>query len=1177
MITFTAGQTTEIESTRKKTSWLFEITPVGQPTLYWSTKTITIGEQEYLFKINPDSFSGIRMPRNRTEAGIIPMPEMSFIANNFTTPPFSSTYFSNAVVVVRYLINEVECRTWKMVVRSCAPGFKTLAFDCEGFLKQYLKGDLPLSPKIIQLDPNYKGDENDCVPVLYGTAYLPLPCIIDNNQRHYLLGPTNLSQTYTVTAVHSPKAWNSSSEWLATGYTFNQAAMSVGSYRLLRPIINDSNADGTADACGLFPSGDLYLPIAAKFSCSRTASITDPALVIQDFLEQIGVSAGDIDIGTTSADLALRGIGFEGGWTRRQSAESFLAGLLVECNVEFDIRDKIYLRVVSGTSVLDIDNDKVLRDGNKSLWGYNLLTKSEYNAGHAYWSEDGIPADRPVGAVVSPDDSITNPSYERLDFNLIHDSILVQKLSCLLFQRQLLSIGQPRWKSPLSLLGLQPGDVVTIINDDYGAAGSSYLSLIDEITIESQGDTERIAVNAIRLSRLDDFDDLTFSALTIPEGAAEPEVIPQYVDYIYDPAVMTREEKNSILPPFLAFIAEKTTIDTAADSAGISRVAYDAAYDDLYTIVNPLVTTYLNDLYTAVNRTAFNDAWALLLTERTDLQQSITQMTVTSIDNISSDEILSIDEKPRVIQDVTAILADQLGIDNKADAFSITTEKTNYDNAITGLTDYLATLTSPVLWSNLSDNTTILSEESAMTARETFNQYFTDVYETRQILLTKIAENAINLVAATGTFVGTVKAGHVRSSSFSTMGSHVTSAVSEAAETINVFDASSFPASGAGAFMDTTNDRNEFIYTGKTATTLTGCSGVLAHNSGSTIFPMVKGVVIDAVVGEIRFFADLGGAYEWITEAASIGITTGAFGDGTIVGRSFDGQAIIGHDLGDGIGVTGLSDNAGSGVYGESVVGEGGLFTSTTGPGCYGVSDSGNGVQGVSTSGVGGSFSSTDSYGVNAASTDSNGLRGVSTNAAAVVGVATAGNYSFYATGGLGYGPFTGAHDGLILHQTDVEVGDILIDIQLIHIADASNTIGEVGMSTAPRQKGALGVAVSALIEIADDETIPAALLDGIYPIDACNGRAGYTMLDVLNTFSLIRFNGVGEGMLNVCAEGGDIEIGDLICTSSIPGKGMQQGDDIIRGYTVAKARDYVHWDDEPSTTKKIACIYLGG
>lgn len=99
---------------------------------------------------------------------------------------------------------------------------------------------------------------------------------------------------------------------------------------------------------------------------------------------------------------------------------------------------------------------------------------------------------------------------------------------------------------------------------------------------------------------------------------------------------------------------------------------------------------------------------------------------------IASDNKLTPNEKPRIIQDRDVIVAEQAGIDAQASALGITTQKTAYDNAIAALTGYLTTLTTPVLWSDLGGSTDIVGA--------TFRSRFTSVYTARQTLLDKIAD-----------------------------------------------------------------------------------------------------------------------------------------------------------------------------------------------------------------------------------------------------------------------------------------------------------------------------------------------------------------------------------------------------------------------------------------------------
>jgi len=66
----------------------------------------------------------------------------------------------------------------------------------------------------------------------------------------------------------------------------------------------------------------------------------------------------------------------------------------------------------------------------------------------------------------------------------------------------------------------------------------------------------------------------------------------------------------------------------------------------------------------------------------------------------------------------------------------------------------------------------------------------------------------------------------------------------------------------------------------------------------------------------------------------------------------------------------------------------------------------------------------------------------------------------------------------------------------------------------------------------------------------------------------------LGDGHILVCDEGGNIEIGDYICSSNTEGYGMKQSGDMLYNYTVAKASETVDWSAESTTTKLVACTY---
>lgn len=127
--------------------------------------------------------------------------------------------------------------------------------------------------------------------------------------------------------------------------------------------------------------------------------------------------------------------------------------------------------------------------------------------------------------------------------------------------------------------------------------------------------------------------------------------------------------------------------------------------------------------------------------------------------------------------------------------------------------------------------------------------------------------NADNIVA------GGIRGINVNAASHTTKGSYLTQACSAGATTLNVHNTADFPSSGSGWIIDSTNDRDEFSWTGKTATTLTGVTGILAHGVGVTIIPKIECLTIDSNRNDMRFHSDRGDGV--IEELVGIGSFSG--------------------------------------------------------------------------------------------------------------------------------------------------------------------------------------------------------------------------------------------------------------------------------------------------------------
>jgi hypothetical protein len=174
--------------------------------------------------------------------------------------------------------------------------------------------------------------------------------------------------------------------------------------------------------------------------------------------------------------------------------------------------------------------------------------------------------------------------------------------------------------------------------------------------------------------------------------------------------------------------------------------------------------------------------------------------------------------------------------------------------------------------------------------------------------------------------------------------------------------------------------------------------------------------------------------------------------------------------------------------------------------------------------------------------------------------------------------PFTGSHDGVMLNTVVPEPGDILVDTEIIATSGISEALARMVISSTANQP-AIGVytgdrKVSYLPNSISEHSAPIHVAGNTYIPGPRVLRPEFANL--LDDSRIIGCNSVGEGLINVCGEAGNISAGDLIVTSSMAGKGMKQSDDIIRAKTVAKAREAVTFTD-PTQVKMIACIYLCG
>lgn len=272
------------------------------------------------------------------------------------------------------------------------------------------------------------------------------------------------------------------------------------------------------------------------------------------------------------------------------------------------------------------------------------------------------------------------------------------------------------------------------------------------------------------------------------------------------------------------------------------------------------------------------------------------------------------------------------------------------------------------------------------------------------------------------------------------------------------------------------------------------------------------------------------------------GHTYGVYGSGKLYGVRGAGDTYGVRGVGGVYGVRGNGD-----MYG--VHGNGGTYGVYGGSSIYGVY--GTGI----THGVHGAGGTYGVYGGNSA----NGVGGFGTTTG-VYG--DGGTWDFYAGGaGTNYGPFTGAHEVMLIKDAPK---DILPGMILSATGEVKTRKGSIS-STAPT------------VRLADSEADKSVF--GVYVLPLIIKDDSW--LAPWKDQRWAAANALGEGRVLVTDVNGELQLGDWITSSKVPGYGMKQDDDLLHSYTVAKVTEAVDWGKVPGKKKYkkylIACTYVCG
>lgn len=214
---------------------------------------------------------------------------------------------------------------------------------------------------------------------------------------------------------------------------------------------------------------------------------------------------------------------FNGAFWYKETREKKLSNLLNMCHSVLQCEDKIELRPLLKDSQYTIDDDDVLTTGketDESSFNYQNVRSDRYSdSGYIAWQQSGESQDKFLQLLVAAKSTKTIISNEVLEIPFVQDSQLAQKIGILYYQRKLLRIANISFMAKSKLLSLQPDDVISVNESDYGG---SFNILIESVRIHKD---LTITISCIKFSQsLDNWDDLSPSAIVVYEDDTSAQV-----------------------------------------------------------------------------------------------------------------------------------------------------------------------------------------------------------------------------------------------------------------------------------------------------------------------------------------------------------------------------------------------------------------------------------------------------------------------------------------------------------------------------------------------------------------------------------------------------------------------------------------------------------------------------
>jgi hypothetical protein len=220
--TYDATQNTIAAATGLRHSWLFTIVTTAPVTYRRSTKGYSYGGNTFTEGIQ-NSFAGISLQRGRSGFNMHTSNSLKFVMDNKAA--LTASDFVGASVLVELVVsdgtNEEVMASAKYRVKVVRSLYQTILFECMDYISDKLDGEWPNTPLVKDLFPADDAPnpvlDNMCVPITFGTAYIPLRSVYVDSSFTFVDGDVTVAADSITENGHTMETGHRIKELTTTG------------------------------------------------------------------------------------------------------------------------------------------------------------------------------------------------------------------------------------------------------------------------------------------------------------------------------------------------------------------------------------------------------------------------------------------------------------------------------------------------------------------------------------------------------------------------------------------------------------------------------------------------------------------------------------------------------------------------------------------------------------------------------------------------------------------------------------------------------------------------------------------------------------------------------------------------------------------------------------------------